>query len=194
MVESTPVSLLERLRRDRHDADWTRFDGLYRPLFQRWLAKLHVPESDRDDLISDLLIVVLNKVADFESNGRKGGFRCWLRRILAFRVQEFWRKRAHRPGDHTHAGSAIDDLAVDNHEASKLWDEEHDRYVANRLLHAIRGEFSEHVWQAFEQHALLGRDPKEIAKELGTTVNAVYLARAKVMRRLRAEAAGLIDT
>ena len=70
----TSVSLLERLAGAPDDADWRRLDGLYRPLLRDWIARGGVPESDVDDLVQDVLVVVIREVAGFERRG-KGTFR-----------------------------------------------------------------------------------------------------------------------
>jgi RNA polymerase sigma-70 factor (ECF subfamily) len=38
-----------------------------------------------------------------------------------------------------------------------------------------------------------GRPAADVARELGMTAHAVYLAKARVLRRLREEVAGLLD-
>jgi DNA-directed RNA polymerase specialized sigma24 family protein len=46
----------------------------------------------------------------------------------------------------------------------------------------LRGESS---WRAFEQTVLHGREPQEVADELGLTVSAVYKARDRIGKSLR---------
>jgi hypothetical protein len=38
-----------------------------------------------------------------------------------------------------------------------------------------------------------GRPPREVACELGLTVNAALLAKSRVLKRLRAELGGLVE-
>jgi RNA polymerase sigma-70 factor (ECF subfamily) len=61
---------------------------------------------------------------------------------------------------------------------------------ASRL---VRAEFTEPTWRAFWATAVEGRQAAEVAGELGLTPNAVYLARSRVLARLRGELAGLLD-
>ena len=49
----------------------------------------------------------------------------------------------------------------------------------------IRGEFAPATWQAFWLTAVGGRPPKEVASELGLSVGAVYIARSRILARLR---------
>src|SRR5437763_957791 len=76
---------------------------------------------------------------------------------------------------------------------SRLWDAEHDQHVARRLLELLEPEFSAHTWQAFRRQALDGVPPIAVAAEMATTVNAVLVAKSKVLSRLRHEARGLLD-
>ena len=76
---------------------------------------------------------------------------------------------------------------------SRLWDEEHDRHVVARLLEHIRPDFEPATWRAFEAVMLRGERPAEAAGRLGVSVNAVLLAKSRVLARLRQVGAGLVD-
>jgi RNA polymerase sigma-70 factor (ECF subfamily) len=65
--------------------------------------------------------------------------------------------------------------------------------VARRLLEMIEKEFDPATWRAFQRLALEGAKPLAVAAELGLSVNAVYLAKYRVLRRLRQEVQGLTD-
>ncbi len=66
-------------------------------------------------------------------------------------------------------------------------------YVAGRLLKLIEPEFEPSTWQAFRRVVLDGLKAAEAAAELGISVNAVFIAKSRVMRRLRQEMQGLTD-
>jgi RNA polymerase sigma-70 factor (ECF subfamily) len=76
---------------------------------------------------------------------------------------------------------------------SRLWDREHDEHVAAALMRRVQGDFSEPTWLAFRRQVLDGVPPAGVAAELGLTLNAVPLARSRVLRRLREELHGLVD-
>jgi RNA polymerase sigma-70 factor, ECF subfamily len=54
----------------------------------------------------------------------------------------------------------------------------------------MQAEFQPATWKACWECAAVGRPAAEVAAELGMTVNAVYLATSRVLRRLRQELAG----
>ncbi len=57
----------------------------------------------------------------------------------------------------------------------------------------IRAEFAETTWQACWRVVVEGQAPPDVARALSLTVNAVYIAKSRVLRRLRDEIEGLID-
>ncbi len=74
-----------------------------------------------------------------------------------------------------------------------MWDEEHDRYVLDCLLDLMQEEFEPATLQAFRRLALDGISGAEVAGELGVSVAAVYVAKSRVLARIRQVAEGLID-
>jgi RNA polymerase sigma-70 factor (ECF subfamily) len=57
----------------------------------------------------------------------------------------------------------------------------------------MQAEFSAATWKACWECVVEGRPAAEVAAELGISENAVYLARCRVLRRLRRELDGLLD-
>jgi RNA polymerase sigma-70 factor (ECF subfamily) len=190
----TSASLLERLAGAPTDDDWRRLDDLYRPLLRAWVARAGVAASDVDDLVQDVLLVVFRKVAGFEWRGR-GAFRAWLRTILANQLRDYFRGQKYRP---TATGASdvlrrLDELESPDSALSRLWDREHDRHVAASLTQRVQGDFAPVTWQAFHRYALKGEPAAQVAAGLGLSLNSVLLAKSRVLKRLRQEAAGLVE-
>jgi len=193
-MADTSLSLLERLRLRPDDASWRRLVDLYTPLIHHWLRGRLVPAADADDLGQEVLVVLLRELPRFEHTGRPGAFRSWLRTITVHRVRDFWRSRGYRPeatGDSAFL-DRLDELEDPGGGLTRLWDEEHDRHVVRRLLELIRSDFQPTTWQAFEGVMQLGEAPAAVADRLGLSVNAVLLAKSRVLARLRREAEGLV--
>ncbi len=190
----TSVSLLGRLAGAPTDDDWRRLDDLYRPLLRVWLARAGVVASDVDDLVQEVLLVVVRKIAGFERRGQ-GAFRAWLRAVLANEVRDYFRGQKYRP---TATGDSdilrrLDELESPDSALSRLWDREHDQHVAASLMQRVQGDFSPATWQAFHQYVLQGEPAAQVAAELGLSLNSVLLAKSRVLKRLRQEAAGLVE-
>jgi RNA polymerase sigma-70 factor (ECF subfamily) len=195
-MPETSVSLLDRLRKRPVAGDWQRLVDLYTPWLDTWLCRQGVSPADADDLVQEVLSVVVREVPGFRHDQRKGAFRCWLRTIAVNRLRAFWRSRqthAVATGD-SDMEQRLDELADSNSSLSRLWDQEHDQHVLKRLLELVEPEFAQATWQAFRRVALEGARPAEVAAELGLSGNAVLLAKSRVLRRLREEAQGLVDS
>lgn len=195
MTQNTSLSLLERLRVQAGPSDWRRFVALYEPLLRSWLRRKEVQVQDADDLVQNVMAVVVRRVGEFEHNGRPGAFRTWLRTITFNCLKEHWRTRKASP---TGVGGSdiqtlIAELEDPDSQLSRLWNEDHDRHVMRKLLEDLQAEFEPRTWLAFEGFALKSKSAAEVAQELGITPNAVFIAKSRVLARLREESAGLLD-
>jgi len=195
-VSETSFSLLERLRQpERDDAAWNRLVALYTPLIQGWLRRYAVESADADDLAQEVLSTVHREIPQFQHNRHAGAFRCWLRTITVNRIRAFWRTRRSQRllTTDSHLEQELAQLEDPASGLSKVWDQQHDQHVLRRLLELVEPEFSPAIWLAFQRLALDGLEAARVAAELGTTTNAVLLAKSRVLRRLRQEARGLVD-
>jgi len=195
-MSETSASLLDRLQTAPDSVSWQRLVDLYTPLIRSWLrrhAQLH--DQDADDLVQEVLSVVVRKLPQFRHNQRTGAFRTWLRTIAVNCLRDSWRAQRIRPrasGD-SEFQQLLNQLEDPASGLSRLWDEEHDRHVGKRLLELIEPQFEPKTWAAFRGVTLEGKSPDVVAEELGLSVNAVFIAKSRVLGRLRQEAQGLID-
>jgi RNA polymerase sigma-70 factor (ECF subfamily) len=194
-MAETSATLLERLT-DRSDSvAWRRLVDLYTPLIHAWLRRQGVPAEDADDLTQDVLGIFVREVSAFRHNGRVGAFRSWLRTITINCLRQSSRSRRVR-GQMTRSldlDSALDQLEDPASDLSRRWDREHDEFVLHRLLDLIEPEFRPATWQAFRRQVIDGTSAEQVAAELGLTVNAVLIAKSRILSRLRRNAEGLVD-
>jgi RNA polymerase sigma factor (sigma-70 family) len=187
-LPETSLSLLEQLRDPRDSDAWARVVNIYTSLLHTWFHTAGLQAADRDDLTQRVLEVLMRRMAEFEHNGRCGAFRAWLRGIVVNLLREFWRGRP-APG----SDSVLERLVDPQSSLSRLWDKQHDQHVLHSLLELVEPEFPDPTWHAFRRLALDAVPAREVAAELGTTVNAVLIAKSRVLARLRQEAGALID-
>jgi RNA polymerase sigma-70 factor (ECF subfamily) len=190
----TPVSLLERLRRQPDEPSWRRLDALYRPLIERWLRLDDSLGHEVEDLTQDVMQVIVREIPQFERE-RAGSFRRWVRIVTLNRLKDFWRRRRNRPKT---TGGALQDsvllqLEDPASELSQRWDREHDQYVLTRLLELIEPEFEPATWKAFRGVVIESRKALDVANDLAISPNAVLLAKSRILKRLREESKGLLD-
>lgn len=191
----TSMTLLDRLQKAGDSETWDRLVKIYSPLLNAWLRKYDVQSSDADDLVQDVLLAVSKELPTFRHNGRPGAFRAWLRSMLVNRTRNFWRTRdrqaqASGGSDMERRLAQLDDP---NSQMSRLWNQQHDLHVAEQLLVMAEPHFTAETWQAFVRVAIDGQRADTVAEELGISVNAVFIAKSRVLSRLRLEAADIVD-
>jgi RNA polymerase sigma-70 factor (ECF subfamily) len=194
-MPATSDTLLERLKLRADKGAWSEFVDLYTPLIRGWLRRDLKLGAEGDDLVQEVLCVVVRKLPQFRREPRPGAFRCWLRGITVNCLRNLWRDRRGRPlavgeGEFFEVLQQLEDPRSG---LSRLWDREHDRHVTQRLLALIRPHFEPSTWAAFQKLVMEGLPAEQVARELGLSANAVFIAKSRVLSRLRREGAGLID-
>jgi RNA polymerase sigma-70 factor (ECF subfamily) len=184
-MHTTRVSLLEGLRQSSAGAAWERFVRLYTPLLLHWARKLGLSEHDAADLVQDVMLVLIRKLPEFEYQSDRT-FRGWMRTVLINK----WRDRSHRSAP-DQLDSAVK-LAVPP-DLDTIEDREYNLYIMGRALRLMEADFEPATWKACWETVVCGRSGAEVAAELGISVNAVYLAKKRVLSRLRHDLAGLLE-
>lgn len=187
-MDSTSVSLLRRLQGPEHETAWERFVELYAPLIFHWGKSQGLNPTDAADLVQEVLTVVVAKLPEFQYDPTKQ-FRGWLRTVTVNKANDLHRRNAVRPESGQVA--AIQNAAVAT--AMDLFDEaEYRSFLVNRALELMRSEFRDEIWQACWLQVAEGRKAADAALELGISLNLAYLAKSRVLGRLREELAGLM--
>lgn len=195
-MDDTSVSLLYRVTHENDSESWNRMAELYTPLLRCWAERYNVQKADVDDLIQEVLLAMSRDLESFEHNGRVGAFRTWLKTVLIHRLKNAWRTRNRQPaaGQASWIESRLAELEDPSSQLSQQWDQEHDRFVLKQLLRQTEPNFSESTWAAFHRVAIEGQPADLVARDLELSLNAVFIAKSRVLRRLREEAAGLVDS
>src|SRR5262249_18520242 len=113
-------------------------------------------------------------------------FRAWLKTVTLNKHRENQRRRAPVLAPE----AALDGVAS---EAEPFWEAEYRGHLMARALGVMRDEFQPATWQALWSGVVEAPSGAEVAPGLGPSVNAVYVARSRVLRRPRDEMAGLLD-
>lgn len=180
----TPMSLLDKLCNPQAEEAWHRFVDLYTPLLYHWIKELNIPAADTSDLLQDVFVQLYRKLPEYQQT-RRGHFHGWLHSVLRNKAYEWKRKQ--------NPSHAAIDLDVASSSLSDHDEQEYRQYLVNRLLQLMKDSFPEATWRACWENVVEGRSAEEVAMELGITVNMVYLAKSRVLRKLRQEIVGLVD-
>lgn len=187
---ATRPSLLIRLRSPRDERAWVEFVEIYEPLVYRLARRGGLQGADADDLTQDVFRAVAGAIDRWDPDPARGSFRSWLFRIARnLIVNLLSARRRHSAG---YGAGDTDMVALLEArpalgEDSALFDVEYRRRLFTWATERVRGSFHETTWQAFWRTGVDGQDVHSVGESLGLTPGAVYVARSRVMARLRRE-------
>lgn len=141
-------------------------------------------ESDLHDVSQEILLTVCGGVIGDKYDAERAGFRRWFATVIRNRVRKLLERRGRQNGgaDGLSQIAAIDD-------SEEELERELERYIVQQALTTIEPEFEESTWRAFVATAVDNRSASEVASELGLSTNAVYVAKSRVLTRLKEFAA-----
>lgn len=188
MEPTTRHSLLLRLRNSEDQAAWAEFVDLYEPLLYRLARAKSLQDADARDLCQEVFRSVAGAIERWDPDPEKGSFRGWLFRIARNLTVNFL---ANRGRGHAAGGTTIQQLleqqpdSASESAANAEFTLEFRRRAFRWAADQVRDEFSESTWRAFWRTGIENRPAADVAAELGLSVGAVYVARSRVMARLR---------
>ena len=190
---SASSSLLERVRAQEPEA-WRRLVRLYYPLVRGWCERAGLQSEDAADVAQEVFRALAGNVDRFRRDGGQNSFRGWLWGITRRQLLAHRRRRQAEPAaaGGTDAQRRLAELPGPEDPSDADRPAEHSALL-RRALDLLRSGVEERTWQAFWRATVEGRAPADIAAELGMSVNSVYLAKARLLRRLREEFADLLD-
>jgi RNA polymerase sigma-70 factor (ECF subfamily) len=183
---TTRDSLILRLRDPADAAAWREFVSLYEPLVYKLACRKGLQDADARDLCQEVFVAVARAVHRWDPDPACGSFRGWLSRIARNLIVNFL-TRQHQPRG-TGATSVQELLEAQpslDPSATALFEAEYRRRVFHWAAEEIQKEFTPASWQAFWRTTIDGRTPQVVASELGLSVGAVYIARSRILARLR---------
>ncbi|MCD0463534.1 sigma-70 family RNA polymerase sigma factor [Roseiconus lacunae] len=180
----TRPSLIVRLPDHSDQAAWWSFVELYEPFLRHFARRRGVPESHLNDAIQQILLAIAKSVEKFVDDGKAASFRRWMATVARHEVMKYMTKiRRHvAPTGGSESLRGLESVADDS-ELSDQYEHELIVWAATK----IRDEFSESSWQAFWQTVICQRPVDDVARELELSRGAIYMARARILKRIRGQ-------
>ncbi|NOY42554.1 MAG: sigma-70 family RNA polymerase sigma factor [Planctomycetes bacterium] len=195
---STSGTLIRRWQGQESEA-WERLTYLYFPLIYDWCRRKGLAPEDSRDVSQNVFMSIAKCTMRFQHREGVNSFRGWLWGVTNNHVKYYLRQQVGQP-QATGGSSAVRRLA-DIAKVSETIDDAAEQAdarnceggVLKRALELMRKDFEEPTWRAFWNTAVEGRPAADVAADLKISTNAVYLAKSRVLRRLREEFEGLIE-
>ncbi|MGA2618431.1 MAG: sigma-70 family RNA polymerase sigma factor [Thermoguttaceae bacterium] len=190
---STSSSLLERVKMRDEDA-WRRLVDLYSPLLYEWCRHCGLQPEDAADVGQEVFGAVAAGVEGFRRDRPGDSFRGWLWTITKNKVRDHFRRRKGQaiPQGGTGAQQQLAQVPDQVPESTSSGAMPNHR-LELRAAEVVRAGVEPRTWRAFWLVAVEGQSPAIVAESLGMSVEAVYVAKFRVRRKIREELDGLID-
>lgn len=190
---ATRHTLLVRMSDSGDRAAWDQFVEIYAPLVFRFARRRGLQESDAADLVQEVLLRVSEAFRQGKFAADRGSFRGWLLTIARNEVNDWLAGRARQPMSRggTESQLSLANVAENGRDGDSFrdeadqWDREHELRLFAWAADQVEREVQPATWQAFWQTAVESRSGQEVAIATGLSVAAVYLAKSRVMQRIR---------
>ncbi len=181
----TRDSLLAGIREHSHEA-WFEFIKIYEPIIYRLACKKGLQDADALDVTQEVLSVVCKSVESWDANKSKGTFGGWLYRVMENATIDVFRRRTRQ----LHGSGDTQMIRLLEESASNATDEtllrnEYRRELFEVAAKSVRNEFSRSSWNAFWLTSVDGLSIQAAAEEIQISKGSVYVARCRVMARIR---------
>ena len=184
-AQTTRPSLLLRVRDLADAAAWGEVVEIYAPLVHRYARRRGLQDADAADIVQEVLREFARCVPRFRYDPDAGRFRGWLHTLTRRAVARQARQPAGRP---VPAGGGESGGPLERAEASAaeaFAEADYRRSVFDWAARQVRGDVREQTWDAFWLTAVEQQSPAAVAQRLGLSVGSVYVAKNRVLRRLR---------
>lgn len=182
---TTHATLMARLAggADQPDmAAWQEFCDRYGELIRRFALRQNLQPADCDDVMQEVLLSLTQTMPQFRYDPARGRFRSFLKTVVLRSVfKRFRQKKAE--GRQVDIEQAVTQLASDP-ETEQVWDDEWRQHHLRVAMNTVRVEFNRTDVAAFESYVGDGVSAQETAEALGMSVDQVYQAKSRIMKRL----------
>ncbi|MCB1095030.1 MAG: sigma-70 family RNA polymerase sigma factor [Verrucomicrobiales bacterium] len=187
MDDTTPTRATLILRvQDTEDQDsWAEFSEVYMPLIFGFCIKRGLKRADAADVAQEVMRSLSLALGKAQYDPQRGKFRAWLFTAVRNAISTHYRKQERVPLSVAETTLLEYVSATPSHEDEETWEHDYQSQVLAWAMEKIRPEFADRIWRAFEATVIEELSAKEISKEINMSPNAVWVARHRVMKRLK---------
>jgi RNA polymerase sigma-70 factor (ECF subfamily) len=190
-IPSTHASLFVPLQKGGQGPEaWAAFHARYHDVILTWCLRRELSSACAEDLTQEIWLKLLKDIHTY--NPEKGRLRSWLKAVVNNTLTDYWRRQQAKPEHGGIGGSAfLERLAgvADPDAADELSGaiEQRTNSSAAEVVARVQARLHQTTWQAFYQTLIEQRPAKEVARELGLSVSAVYKHTYRVKQMLHEE-------
>ena len=188
----TNHSLVARVKNLGDGASWAEFMGIYQPVVYRMAKRRGLQDADAHDVMQQVFVSVAGAIERWDSSEGLPPFRAWLTTITKNAISKtLGRRPRDRATGSTSVMEQLNAVADIGESSDEEFAVETRRQMFRWAAQRVRIEFTQATWDMFWRTSVLGESVSEVATATGRTTGAVYIARHRVVARLKEEIADL---
>ena len=182
----TTTQILDDLKFSDNAAAWKTFTDHFYPVIFGFARKMGLSSTDAEDVAQETIIQFLRLYRADRFQREKGHLSHWIFGVARNVIRDFVRKKPREYGVQNHPDQTSFWARVpDEKTILRTWQTQWQREILNRCLSRAHREVDEKTFRAFEMYAIAQQPVNAVCKELGMTPNAVYIAKNRVLTKMR---------
>lgn len=195
--ETSPTrwTLVKRLKDWDDQEGWKTFFETYWRLIYNFARQSGLAESEAQEVVQETVITVAKKVGSFNTDPSVGSFKSWLLQVTKSRIIDQLRKRP-APDRFQHSLAQADDDPTPTVERvadpgslplDSRWNQEWQQNLLEAALQSVKRRVNPRHFKIFYLHVMKKLPCHEVAAALGVNVAQVYLAKSRVLVKVKRE-------
>lgn len=185
MAFTTRQTIIERIRSGEEVA-WEDFVNSYRNLIYLRGDDRGLFEYEKADLVQDVMLSLFKNEVILKFDKAKGRFRDYLKKIIDRRAFDILRKRKDKESSlqSMAEGGALFESS-EYEQAEKNWECEWQRHLLQQALDQVKSQVNSTTYEAVIMLLVESIEPEQVADILGLSLESVYVAKHRVLKRLK---------
>lgn len=174
---------------------WRAFHDRYGDLIRGFARVRGVQPADCDDLVQEVMVSLARVMQNgFVYDPSKGTFRSYLKTTVIHAIARRARQNRAVTGLEEYdgrgtpvaggGGPAMAGGGDGGGEGDEAWEQQWRQHHTRLAMKTIEGEFNATDLEAFQRYALMQHDAATVARDLRISVESVYQAKSRILRRL----------
>lgn len=185
----TSHSLIARVHDVANGAAWAEFLGIYQPVVYRMARRRGLQDADAQDVVQQVFASIARSIDTWTSGADRPPFRAWLTTVARNAITNALTRRPRdRAAGATSVVERLNAVPAPEETTSEIIRESR-REIVHWAAKQIRSEFTEQTWDIFWKTSIDGAAVAEVAASTGRSVGAIYVARHRVLTRLKEKVA-----
>jgi RNA polymerase sigma-70 factor, ECF subfamily len=181
----TSYSLIARVKNPADGAAWAEFLGIYQPVVFRMARRRGLQDADAQDVMQQVFLSISKSIEGWTPGVMQPPFRAWLTTIARNAITKALTRRPRDAASGSTSVIELLDAQPDPYATTAEILSEARKELIRWATEQIRSEFSEATWNVFWQTAIEGVPIAEVSKSTGRSAGALYVARYRVIARLK---------